>query len=101
MIFDGVETDVFRCYLDYLAEAIPPDQAKRRILLLDNASWHKAQRLCWHHFEVKFLPSYSPDLESTERLWLRLKGRLHHRLHHPHSRGTDLSSLLRSERLQG
>jgi len=73
MIFDGVDTDVFQCYLDYLAEAVPPDPAKRRILILDNASWHKAARLNWHHFEVRFLPAYSPDLNPIERLWLRLK----------------------------
>ena len=27
----------------------------------------------WHHFECKFLPSYSPDFNPIERLWLRLK----------------------------
>ena len=69
MIFDGVDTDVFRCYLDNLAEAIPPDPGKRRILILGNDSWHKAARLCWHHFECRFLPGFNP----IERLWLRLK----------------------------
>jgi DDE superfamily endonuclease len=73
MIFDGVDTDVFQCYLDHLAEAIPPEPDKRRLLLLDNASWHKAARLNWPHFEVRFLPSYSPDYNPIERLWLRLK----------------------------
>ena len=46
---------------------------KRRLLILDNASWHKAQRLNWHHFEVHYLPGYSPDFNPIERLWLRLK----------------------------
>ncbi|MEI6562405.1 MAG: transposase, partial [Verrucomicrobiota bacterium] len=73
MIFDGVDTDVFQCFLDHLAETIPPDPNKRRILILDNASWHKAVRLNWHHLECKFLPSYSPDFNPIERLWLRLK----------------------------
>lgn len=73
MIFDGVDTDVFQCFLDRLAEAIPPDPGKRRVLILDNASWHKASRLCWHHFEAQFLPAYSPDFNPIERLWLRLK----------------------------
>jgi transposase len=73
MIFDGMDTDCFQCFLDQLAETIPPDPAKRRILILDNASWHKAQRLNWHHFEVRFLPAYSPDFNPIERLWLRLK----------------------------
>lgn len=73
MIFNGVDTDVFQCYLDHLAEAIPPDPNKRRILFLDNASWHKSSRLNWHHFEVDFLPAYSPDFNPIERFWLRLK----------------------------
>jgi hypothetical protein len=73
LIFDGVDTVVFQCFLDHLAEAIPPEPGKRRVLILDNASWHKAARLCWHHFECRFLPGYSPDFNPIERLWLRLK----------------------------
>ena len=40
---------------------------------MDNASWHKASRLNWHHFEPVCLPPYSPDFNPIERLWLRLK----------------------------
>lgn len=42
-------------------------------MILDNASWHKAARLNWHHFEAKFLPGYSPGFNPIERLWRRLK----------------------------
>jgi len=42
-------------------------------LLVDNAGWHKAERLNWHHFELHYLPGYSPDFNPIERLWLRLK----------------------------
>lgn len=73
MIFDGVDTDVFQCWLDELAKAVPPKAGQRRLLIVDNASWHKAARLHWHHFEPKFLPGYSPDFNPIERLWLRLK----------------------------
>lgn len=73
LIFDGVDTDVFQCWLDELAQTVAPQPGLRRILILDNASWHKAARLNWHHFECKFLPSYSPDFNPIERLWLRLK----------------------------
>lgn len=73
MIFDGVDTDVFQCYLDHLAQSIPKPANKRRLLILDNASWHKAKRINWHDFEPEFLPSYSPDFNPIERLWLRLK----------------------------
>ncbi|WP_408004365.1 transposase [Prosthecobacter dejongeii] len=43
------------------------------MLVLDNATWHKVKSLRWHHFEVLFLPPYSPDLNPIKRLWLRLK----------------------------
>ena len=49
------------------------DQGRSVGSILDNASWHKAARLRWHHFEVRFLPAYSPDFNPIERLWLRLK----------------------------
>lgn len=35
MIFDGVDTDVFQCFVDHLAETIAPDPTKRRILILE------------------------------------------------------------------
>ena len=73
MIYDGVDTDVFQHYLDELARAVDDDPTKRRILILDNASWHKSKRLNWHHFEPMYLPSYSPDLNPIERFWLRMK----------------------------
>jgi len=73
IIVDGVDTDVFQVFLDEMAKAIPEKPGQRQIIILDNASWHKAKRLNWHHFEANFLPSYSPDYNPIERLWLRLK----------------------------
>lgn len=73
MIVDGVDTDVFQVFLDEMARAIPKKEGVRQILVLDNASWHRAARLNWHHFEPKFLPGYSPDFNPIERFWLRLK----------------------------
>ena len=73
LIVDGVDTDVFQVYLDEMAKAVAAREGWRQILILDNASWHKAARLNWHHFEVKFLPGYSPDFNPIERFWLRLK----------------------------
>jgi transposase len=73
LIVDGVDTDVFQCFLDEFAKAVPPKEGVRQLLILDNASWHKSSRLNWHHFEPKFLPGYSPDFNPIERLWLRLK----------------------------
>jgi transposase len=73
LIVDGVDTDVFQFFLDEMAKAVPKKEGVRQVFILDNASWHKATRLCWHHFEPKFLPGYSPDFNPIERLWLRVK----------------------------
>ena len=73
LIVDGVDTDVFQLFLDEMAKAVPKKEGVRQFLILDNASWHKAARVNWHHFEPKFLPGYSPDFNPIERLWLRLK----------------------------
>jgi len=73
LIVDGVDTDVFQFFLDQLAETVPKVEGLRQLLIVDNASWHKAARLDWHHFEPVYLPGYSPDFNPIERLWLRLK----------------------------
>lgn len=73
LIVDGVDTDVFQVFLDEMAKAVPKRQGVRQLLIVDNASWHRAARVNWHHFEPKFLPGYSPDFNPIERLWLRLK----------------------------
>ncbi len=73
LIVDGVDTDVFQFFLDEMAKAVPKKEGVRPVFILDNASWHKAARLQWHHFEPKFLPGYSPDFNPIERLWLRVK----------------------------
>jgi len=73
LLFDGVDSAVFQCWLDELALSVPPKPGLRRVLVLDNASWHKVKTLNWHHFEALFLPPYSPDFTPIERLWLRMK----------------------------
>ena len=73
LIVDGVDTDVFQVFLDQMAKAIPKKPGVRQLFIVDNASWHRAARVNWHHFEPKFLPGYSPDFNPIERLWLRLK----------------------------
>jgi transposase len=73
LIMDGVDTDVFQFFLDQMAATLPKVEGQRQLLVLDNASWHKAARLHWHHFEPVSLPGSSPDFNPIERLWLRLK----------------------------
>lgn len=73
LIFSHCNTEVFQAFLDALAEENPPKPKIRQILILDNASWHRAKSLNWHHFEPEYLPAYSPDFNPIERFWLRLK----------------------------
>ena len=73
LIFDYCDTNVFQALIDTLQDEAAPTRAKRRILIMDNASWHKTKRLNWHSIEPAYLPPYSPDFNPIERLWLRLK----------------------------
>ena len=73
LIGDGVDTDVFQFFLDEMAQAVPGKLGVRKMLILDNASWHESAPLNWHQFEPKFPSGYSPAFNPVRRLWLRLK----------------------------
>ncbi len=75
LLCDGCDSDVFQAFLDTLAAEHPPEPGRTFHLVLDNASWHKAKRLHWHHFTPVYLPPYSPDYNAIERLWLHLKSK--------------------------
>ena len=70
--FSHSDTDTFQAFLHEAARSICSTRP-RQILVLDNASWHKASRLDWGRFEPLYLPAYSPDLNPIERLWLLIK----------------------------
>jgi hypothetical protein len=76
-----------------MARAVPKKEGVRQILIVDNASWHRAARVKWHHFKPKFLPGYSPDYNPIERLWLRLKADCSGTSSRAHIRGTDRASV--------
>jgi len=42
---------------------------------MDNATWHRRKATNWHHWQPKYLPAYSPDLNPIERIWLTMKAR--------------------------
>ena len=62
--------DIFQIFLDQLAKQLA---GKNILLIMDNASWHKAKKLNWHGMAHEYLPPYSPDFNPIERLWLKLK----------------------------
>ena len=70
--FTHSDTDTFQVFLDHANHDVDL-QRKRNLLIVDNASWHKAKRLRWGRFEPIFLPPYSPDFNPIERLWLVIK----------------------------
>jgi transposase len=72
IIVPQVDCEVFQLFLDQFAKATS-DSPKNIHMVLDNASWHKAKCLNWHHITPIYLPTYSPDLNPIERLWARFK----------------------------
>jgi transposase len=70
--FSHTDTEVFRCFLEHANRDVKLER-KRNLLIMDNASWHKAKNLPWGRFEPVYLPSYSPDFNPIERLWLLIK----------------------------
>jgi transposase len=70
--FTHSDTDIFQAFLNSASRDVKRERP-RNILIVDNASWHKAKRLDWGAFEPLFLPPYSPDLNPIERLWLLIK----------------------------
>lgn len=70
--FTHSDTVVFQTFLNHANQDLKLDRP-RNLIILDNASWHKAKSLDWGRFEPVFLPPYSPDLNPIERLWLLIK----------------------------
>ena len=66
------DTEMFQVLLNEANKHIQL-QRPRNLLIMDNASWHKSKSLDWGGFEPVYLPSYSPDLNPIERLWLLVK----------------------------
>ncbi len=57
------------------------DEAEFKILLLDNAAFHKAKALRWPaNIQPLFLPPYAPELNAAEKVWWRIKRELKNRL---------------------
>lgn len=71
LVLPFVNHRTFQLFLDELNRVADP--AKRVVLALDNASWHKVKSLNWGRIEPLYLPPYSPDFNPIEILWRVLK----------------------------
>ncbi len=68
----GVNTEVFSMALSHFAEQVGAGSKDKRILLvLDQAGWHTTSPRVEvpEGIELEFLPSNSPELQPSERLW--------------------------------
>ena len=63
--------EVFSLALENFAREVGAGTRRRRILLvLDRAGWHTAKKLkAPEGIHLEFLPSHSPELQPSERLW--------------------------------
>lgn len=74
------DSEVFQAFLDESVKFVI-SKRKRTLLIMDNASWHRAKKINWHFFEPTYLPPYSPDLNPIELIWLLLKAKWFPNLH--------------------
>ena len=66
----GVNTEVFSMALSHFAEQVGAGKDKRILLVLDQAGWYTSPRVeVPEGIELEFLPSNSPELQPSERLW--------------------------------
>ena len=69
-----ITTEVFEGWVEH---DLLPKLKKKSVLIMDNASFHKGQKLqellkkAGHY--LVWLPKYSPDLNPIEKMWSRVK----------------------------
>ena len=80
LVITHLDTEAMNLFLAELAQAVAP--GAHAVVLMDKAGWHIADDLVVPaNITPVFLPSYSPELNPIERLWLYLKdNHLSHRV---------------------
>jgi transposase len=71
LILPTVNAEVFSVALEHFAREVGAGSRKRILLVLDNAGWHtaKSKLRVPEGIHLEFLPSHSPELQPSERLW--------------------------------
>ena len=73
----------FADHLRHVGRAYPQERFERVVLTIDNAPWHRGPLIDEAmrenpHLEFYRMPSYSPQLNTIERFWKRLRRRATH-----------------------
>lgn len=70
LIVPTVNAEVFSVALENFAREVGAGRRRRILLVLDRAGWHTAKKLrVPEGIHLEFLPSHSPELQPSERLW--------------------------------
>lgn len=74
LILPNVNTGNMNVFLSKISKEYSNDIS---ILIMDGAGWHKSKDLkIPHNIKIVYLPSYSPELNPVERLWLYIKSNI-------------------------
>ena len=71
LILPTVSAEVFSLALENFAREVGAGKRKRILLVVDQAGWHTAKKKLRvpEGIHLEFLPSHSPELQPSERLW--------------------------------
>lgn len=70
LLLPSVAVSLWNAVLAEFAAAVGASSSKRIILVIDQAGWHISDKVeLPDGLHVVFLPPYSPELQSAERLW--------------------------------
>ncbi len=71
LILPTVNAEAFSLALEHFAREVGAGKRKRILLVLDRAGWHTAKKKLRvpEGIHLEFLPSHSPELQPSERLW--------------------------------
>jgi transposase len=70
LVLPTVNSEFFSLALENFAREVGAGTRRRILLVLDRAGWHTAKKLrVPEGIHLEFLPSHSPELQPSERLW--------------------------------